>query len=129
MLFTKGSSLKGHSHKTRSLAKAWADEQCLGHRAMAVFQRGGSAVLDVSEGGNRPGRSQAVTPSRENASITPGTTSDNYFQFAAATVKCGGEGPEKPRGQVQSVEKTRLQLSQVAQCGRVMSINFVFDGW
>jgi len=30
-------------------------------------------------------------------------------------------------GQVPSVEKTRRQLSQVAQCGRVMSINLVFD--
>jgi len=31
--------------------------------------------------------------------------------------------------QVQSLQKTRRQLSQVAQCGRKMSINLVFDGW
>jgi len=29
----------------------------------------------------------------------------------------------------QSVEKIRRKLSQVTQCGRVMSINLVFDGW
>jgi len=57
-------------------------------------QRTGSEVLDVSEGGNRHGGPQAVTPSREMASVTLGTNSDNYFQFAAATVENGGEGPD-----------------------------------
>jgi len=37
-------------------------------------QRTGSAVFDVSEGWNRPCGTYAVTPSRENASVTPGTT-------------------------------------------------------
>jgi len=35
-------------------------------------------------------------PRRENASITTGTTSDNYFQFAAATVENGEEGLDEP---------------------------------
>jgi len=33
-------------------------------------------------------------PSRENASVTLGTNSDNYFWFAATTVENGGEGPD-----------------------------------
>jgi len=71
---------------------------------------------------------QAVNPHRENVTVTPGTTSDNYFQFAAATVENGGRF-QTSLGQVQSVEKLCRQLSQVAQCGRVMSITLVFDGW
>jgi len=63
-------------------------------RFSAWRQKTGSAVLDVSEGGKRPGRPQTVIPRRENASVTPGTTSDNYFRFAAATVEIGGEGPD-----------------------------------
>jgi len=63
-------------------------------RCVAWRQRTGSAILEVSEGGNRPGGPQAVTPRRENASVTPGTTSDNYFRFAAAMVENGGEGPD-----------------------------------
>jgi len=59
-------------------------------RLPACQQRTGSVVLDISEVGNRP---QAVTPRRENASVTPGTTSD-YFRFAAAMVENCGEGPD-----------------------------------
>jgi len=50
-------------------------------------QRTGSVVLDMSEGGNRLNLRQSTPITqlrRENASITPGTTSDNYFRFAAS---------------------------------------------
>jgi len=42
-------------------------------RFPAWRQPTGSAVFDVSEGGNRPGGPQAVTLRRENASVTPET--------------------------------------------------------
>jgi len=63
-------------------------------RFPAWWQRAGSAVLDVSEGGNLPGEPMAVTPRRENASVTPGTISDNYFRFAAAMVENDGKCPD-----------------------------------
>jgi len=33
------------------------------------------------------------------------------------------------QGSINNIKKTRWQLSQVAQCGRVMSVDIVFDGW
>ena len=59
-------------------------------------QRTGNAVLEGSEGGNRLGGPRAVTPSRENTSGTPGTTSDNHFRSAAATLETTQDGPDPP---------------------------------
>jgi len=47
-------------------------------RFPAWRQRTGSAVLYVSEGGNRPDEPLGGYPRPENASVTPVTTSDNY---------------------------------------------------
>jgi len=47
----------------------------------------GSAVLEGSEGGDYLEGPQAVTPRRENTSGTPGTTSDNHFRSAVATLE------------------------------------------
>jgi len=46
-------------------------------------------VLGVFESGNPLGEPQAVPNCRENISGTPGTVTDIYFWFAAATVGNG----------------------------------------
>jgi len=57
-------------------------------RFPAWRQRTGSAVRDVSEGGNQPGGPrQSSAPRRANASVTPRITSDNYFWFTAAMLE------------------------------------------
>jgi len=61
------------------------------------------------------------SPPRENASVTPETTTSGLLPPRWKTVGRVRTSLE----QVQSVEKTRWQLSQVAQCGRVMLINLV----
>jgi len=94
-------------------------------RFPAWGQRTGRAVLDVSEGVNRPGGPQSVTPPVEKTPPShrepPPTTNSGLLLPRWKTVGW----VRSSVGQVQSVEKTRRQLSQVAQCGRVMSINLV----
>jgi len=55
---------------------------------------------------------------RENTCGVRGTSSDNLFRFAAATLKTVGSA----RSSLEQVDKSRRQHSYVAQSGRVMSI-------